>query len=968
MAGGTFDDAGSDPSELLPRDSTHSLVEVGRHDLFVKAWFLRPVEGEDRETALLGWLPLQPPSLPGVSTSVIWFVLQLVILLVAALAYWYRPYDRPLRMFLITSLTALVAFVGGNHWWVIAGNLWLLVPFTVAAILLPAVLLHFFLLYPSPRRWTVQRSLAVITGVYGLPVIAATGAVFCILAGSWWTHSGGDHPLGQIVERCGTQWVQLLLPVLRSGISWYLGIAAVYFLLSLASLMNAYQNAKQRSEHEQIRWILWAASLATLPLGYALMMAYQDQVEFAFGGAQIPLFFASLLFTAAYAVGIVRFRLMLIDQVLNRGLLYYLVSFSLTLLFSVTVAYGSMRMLHQDVSAIGQPALIFVVANVAVILLVWLRDRVQRSVDREFFREKYPLDKALQRVNQAVTGMLDRRTLAERVLLSCRDVLQADRGAIYLRDEQTRMFRQLAAFGEGVFPREFSASREFVETLRTGHSLQRVRSGASAIQQAVRSLDAELIHGLDVDGDLAGMVVLGAKPNAAGYTAEDAAFIAAMGRIAGVTLHFGKVHEDLTRMNGELVRLNDELSRRSVDAAQIQEQIRLRDEALAQRQREIDALQQQLRLRQPDEALMDTDPGSPFEAPTILGNSPSIRQVLETVRKVAASEASVLVRGESGTGKELLARAIHENSPRHDGPLVSIHCAALAPGVLESELFGHVRGAFTDARQDKPGRFQLAHGGTLFLDEIGDVPLETQVKLLRVLQERVIEPVGSARAVPVDVRLIAATHRPLEQFIAEGRFREDLYYRLNVVSITLPPLRERGDDIIELAVQFLRRAAQRNGKPVSHFDEGVLDRFRRYPWPGNIRELENVVERAVVLAERDTISLDDLPPVVRTLTPPTGRNDSAPQVMVSARSTSRGNLPSFPVVPAEDRSATTLAAPPIDALFGPAGVAPVIGSDEERQLLKAALEQANGNKAQAAKLLGMPRSTYFSKLRKHGLE
>jgi DNA-binding NtrC family response regulator len=317
--------------------------------------------------------------------------------------------------------------------------------------------------------------------------------------------------------------------------------------------------------------------------------------------------------------------------------------------------------------------------------------------------------------------------------------------------------------------------------------------------------------------------------------------------------------------------------------------------------------------------------------------------VLDTVRKVAPSDASVLIRGESGTGKELLARALHDNSPRREGPLVAVHCAALAPSLLESELFGHVRGAFTDARDDKTGRFALANGGTLFLDEIGEISLDIQIKLLRVLQERTFEPVGSTKPLQVDVRMIAATHRNLEELIAEGRFREDLYYRLNVVSLTLPALRERGDDIFELALYFLRRAAERTGKRITQFDEAAIAALMRYHWPGNIRELENAIERAVVLAEGDRITLDDLP-----------------GALVDQSTSSRAREPN-------SRSAIVM---PHTVAARTRAVSPAVlvtGSDDERELLVQALVQCRGNKTEAARLLNMPRSTYFSKLKKFGV-
>src|SRR5437899_9945048 len=243
----------------------------------------------------------------------------------------------------------------------------------------------------------------------------------------------------------------------------------------------------------------------------------------------------------------------------------------------------------------------------------------------------------------------------------------------------------------------------------------------------------------------------------------------------------------------------------------------------------------------------------------MIGSSPQVQQLMHLVRRVAVSPSAVLLRGESGTGKELLARALHEHSPRAGKAFVKVHCAALSPGLLESELFGHVKGAFTGAHEDKIGRFELADGGTLFLDEIGDITLEVQIKLLRVLQEMTFERVGSSEPLQVDVRVIAATHQNLERFIKEGRFREDLYYRINVISVLVPPLRERREDIAELALHFLKVHGDRSGKTMLQIDDDALGILKAYSWPGNIRQLENVIERAVVVAEGALIGVSDLP-------------------------------------------------------------------------------------------------------------
>jgi formate hydrogenlyase transcriptional activator len=232
----------------------------------------------------------------------------------------------------------------------------------------------------------------------------------------------------------------------------------------------------------------------------------------------------------------------------------------------------------------------------------------------------------------------------------------------------------------------------------------------------------------------------------------------------------------------------------------------------------------------------------------IVGRSPALSKVLSLVETVAPTISTVLILGETGTGKELVARAIHDGSPRRDRPLVKVNCSAISAGLVESELFGHVRGAFTGAVDSRTGRFEIADGGTIFLDEIGELPLDTQVKLLRVLQEREIEPVGSSRPRKVDVRVIAATNRDLEKDVAAGRFRADLFFRLNVVPIVMPPLREREGDIALLAHFFADRFAREFAKRIDRIDPEALRRLLAYPWPGNVRELSNVIERAVVLA------------------------------------------------------------------------------------------------------------------------
>jgi DNA-binding NtrC family response regulator len=250
----------------------------------------------------------------------------------------------------------------------------------------------------------------------------------------------------------------------------------------------------------------------------------------------------------------------------------------------------------------------------------------------------------------------------------------------------------------------------------------------------------------------------------------------------------------------------------------------------------------------------------------IAGESSAMLDVYETIRRAAASRATVLIRGESGTGKELVAKALHHNSDRTQGPFIAISCAALPDTLLESELFGHEKSAFTGAAATKLGRFEMADKGTLFLDEIGDIPATIQIKLLRVLQERAFERLGGVKTIKVDVRVVAATNANLEKLVADGKFRSDLYYRLHVIQINLPALRERQEDVEVLAVGFLKRFAKENSRPVLKIEKAALEVLKKYPWPGNVRELENVMERCVVMADTDAtkLTLDLLPSSVRS--------------------------------------------------------------------------------------------------------
>ncbi|WP_437485580.1 sigma 54-interacting transcriptional regulator [Sorangium sp. So ce1014] len=338
-------------------------------------------------------------------------------------------------------------------------------------------------------------------------------------------------------------------------------------------------------------------------------------------------------------------------------------------------------------------------------------------------------------------------------------------------------------------------------------------------------------------------------------------------------------------------------------------------EALGRAERRLKARAETL-LRTAEAGARAADPGG------IVASSPSMQRVLELARRVAQVDATVLVTGESGTGKERVARLVHDASPRARGPLLAINCAAIPEPLIESELFGHARGAFTGAARDRAGIFEAAAGGTLFLDEVGDLSAGVQVKLLRALQTREVRRVGENRSRAVDVRVVAATHRELAADVSAGRFRKDLYYRLNVIELRLPPLRERREDILPLARALLAQAAARMRRPAPRLSPGAADRLVRYAWPGNVRELENAMERAVALAEGRRIEAGDLPEEARSALPPP---DAGPR----------------------DERARTL-------------------GDVEKEHILAALARHGGNQTRTAAELGIGVSTLYRKLKEYG--
>ncbi|MBL8829243.1 MAG: sigma-54-dependent Fis family transcriptional regulator [Planctomycetaceae bacterium] len=818
-------------------------------------------------------VPVRRTPLRTLSASAAWLALQFVILAIGATVFWRRAGDVSAALFFALCVVTVIAFIGTFHWPYVVTAPLLLVPYVICGILQPPLTLHFHALFPRPLGIFRVRPLAAGTAIYLLPALWLA-AVFFTAYRIFQLHT-----------------VPARLDELRGALqamawlSWsYWGVCGATFITGLVILRHKYLHGRTVAERNQVRWLLATSLVASVPLGYLLQIAWQDRGQFAFGpGPKLVLYLTSLLFAICYAISITRHRLWLVGQLVHRELLHTLARGGVSLLFAATVGIViaivvGIYFRWQDAVAIGLTALF------AVIAVGWIHDRAQQWLDRRFRRERRPFDKALEHLSEALGQVVEPAQIARQLVQSMREVLGIERAAVYL----------LGADGRW--------------TLAYRQSWPQLSEQLGNLEE-LSSLKAR-IEPLDIDGQRLGVLLCGRRPDERPLTTDELAVIAALCRSTTLALH-GMRHA------------------RAVE--QLREELADKRRQAREQRRRISFLQSELLAQRIGNESIGTSTPSPSELRhTLRGSSRGMRALIEQIGKVAASPSSVLIRGESGTGKELIARAIHENSVRAAKPFVQVHCAALSAGLLESELFGHVKGAFTGADRDRAGRFELADGGTLFLDEIGDISLETQTKLLRVLQERAFERVGGTRTIAVDVRLIAATHQNLEQLIRAGRFREDLLYRLNVISLHAPALRDRQDDIFELAMYFLRIYSARAAKLITRIDDDAIEALTHYHWPGNVRQLENVIERAVVLAEGETIGRDDLPLEVLQSSRPRDSHAAAPTIM-------------------PERLFDDLAA-------------------VERERLVTVLADCRGNKSEAARLLGIPRSTLFSKLRRFGLK
>ncbi|MCY2969449.1 MAG: sigma 54-interacting transcriptional regulator [Planctomycetota bacterium] len=883
----------------------------------VRLGFYRPSDQTNHESLLL----YGQTSLENMIPSFLWLVLKMAMVFAGGLILWWKPTEDSARQFFILGLVSLVAYMGGYHWWRIATQPILIFCFQAGAIFLPAVSLHFFMIFPKQKLFLVRRPLVTFSVVYGVPSLF----LFLMITGYF--------RLRMIygVDAASAEGSNFILREMLLEIYFYLAVAFVWFLGCIGCLIHSFRNASDETQRNQVKWILMGCIAALAPIVYSGFIVFTDASRFGRGGATWPMFAASLFVTASFSVSITRYKLIQLSQYLSSGFSYFLMSSLAGLIYYGIVFSGMLLVGTQFIEqpSLSQVAMVSGTAMIIILMLDRLRGRMKAALDRRFFKEKIKLDQTFRKMSQAIESLVDPLLMARRLLLTTTESLGVPKGSVFLKAPDFPGFKLADYLGNA--PRQDVIYNDSVlaKVLLKGESVcldLASMPSDPAIRKVLNSLGGVTIVPLQHEEDLTGFLVLGQKGSGA-FTIDDLNLLAAFSQITVLGLVSAEGHKKIDL-------LNNELKGKVVKIAEQQNRILALQSQLSRGSQLSEVTDGQV-----TDALSVNTAGELHlngQAQKLVGSSQQIKYVMELVGKVAPGGSAVLLRGESGTGKEVVAQVLHEQSSRADKPFVKVHCGALSAGLLESELFGHVKGAFTSAIKDKIGRFEAANGGTLFLDEIGDINQEVQIKLLRVLQEKIFEKVGSNVPIQVDVRIIAATHQNLEELIRQGKFRSDLFYRLNVFPITIPTLKERDDDIPELSYYFLQKACYKLGKTIVSIDDEALLCLRAFSWPGNIRQLENVIERGVVITSSKSLQVDDLPDEIKAM---------AYDFNSSVEVTNSGQG----LIKVTDQSKSDYLRREKDKIFQ-------------------ALSQHGGNKSKASRSLGMARSTLVSRMKKLGLE
>jgi len=810
---------------------------------------------------------------------------------ITLLCGWYlarRPDAHPIFPFLVlTEGATYVLVLSYTNLESLAASPPLLLQFFAWNVLAPPALVLFFLRTPSPMSWGLWPRAGWLFIPSVLQFLATVFMYVRLLM------RPDEAMQGQFLT-----YTRIALPVTNLG--YGLAVVALIFL-------------RVRAGRPERR-------LGILYLGYGFVLALLGLTSFVFihsqstavaqilGGNDLLMVLYSVL-ALSLTMSTSSKWTRILDRWVHRGFVYGAITAGILVLY-IGLSWLIGLLLTQMFGLTSRTVTIWA-AVLATAGLFSVRHVVQEYVDRLFFKTRYRYAETLRELGERMAAIMELPRLLAQLVRIVGESVGLSWARVY-RVEGARL-TLLSSWGTGAGPAQVPCPtarlRRAVVSTQEGTVLLRARlqddPTAAPLKELLDGLGAECLVLLEFQGDLLGVLVLGAPPEANLFSRDEVDLLASVGKQAAVAMKNALSYSTILQLS----------------------------EDLSTQKREIERLKSRLEV---ENVYLQQELLSAARFGDLVGNSPGMLQVRQLIEKVAPTEATVIITGESGTGKELVARTIHGLSPRAARPLVVVNCAAIPENLLESELFGHVKGAFTGAARRKIGQFELADGSTLFLDELGELPLALQSKLLRVLQEREFHPVGSETAVKVDVRILTATNRDLASMVKAGIFREDLYYRIHVVPVHLPPLRERGEDVGLLAQYLLELHARRMGRRVTGFTRAALDRLRAYPWPGNVRELANVIERAVALCEGEILDESVILPVTGSAV--TGHLAASP-----------GSASSLVSPAAPPSGSATPAEPHLELPYKEAVEA------FRRQYILRQLERTGGNKSEAARLMGVNR-------------
>ena len=885
---------------------TEYLISVQDPDLVGRTI---PIDVDREGSALRFWMTIV--SYPVFHVSVFGPVLGAILLIFGLYVFFKKRDDQSAELYLVLNACLFVLLALSSHVLKQTASPFLPLLWGLALIMVIPVNLHFYLVFPEPKS-LLKRKPGLLAGLYILPLALAALLVWTGLRVHFAMRAGIDCTQG--------------LDRMRSLLVATFFVGLVSCLAFAASIVHSYRRAGSPEQKKQVQILLVGAMVTLLfagPVVYGLTLFVTGS-----GGAAdwpswvFPGFYGLSVLTAIFlplcmALAILKYRLWDVDTAINRSLSYMGVSIALIVLYFFIV--GVLGWLFGHVARPTSYLAVLVFTLTVALVAEPLRHLVKALVDRIFNREAYEYRKTLNTFSREMISLHRLEDLTRGLCETVSQALDVRSILVVLKEGGlSRTYRVAASEGppQEVWLNLLQGSGAVADLVKSHHGpfapvdlevSPDVAEEETRTLTSMREARTSLVVPIHKEEELLGWISLGEKRSDALYSSEDRDLLETLANQAAMAITNALAFEEIDGLNRDLRRKMAKVEEQRSEILQLQE--RLLDENRY--------LKEEIERQ--------------YDFTEIVGATHGLKQVMATVEKAAASDATILVCGESGTGKELVARAIHFNSHLREGPFIKVNCAALSEGLLQSELFGHEKGAFTGAHERRTGRFELADGGTIFLDEIGDIPASTQVLLLRVLQEQEFERVGGSEPIKVRVRVIAATNRNLEALVAEDRFRTDLYYRLKVITIEVPPLRERQSDILELSLHFVSKYAQKYGKRILKLDDPVVEHLKRYDWPGNVRELENIIERAVVLSRGESLSLGEIPMELKT---------------------------------------TESSGSPVESLeMGQkqAGTHAEVISEIERQRLIEALEKARGNKSEAARSLGLKRSTFFNKLKRYGL-